>query len=108
MEESDSVGSEFQRCFNVHTPHVDDLSKDAGQVTERHVLQFVKGDGVLSNGNVRLSEENVDSFNAGCHSLSDSIGVKDVPVDVIVNKEMMGCGSEIRQLMLSTFLCAAV
>ena len=41
-------------------------------------------------GKVGFSEENVDGLDTGCDGLLYAKGVKDVRVDVIVNKEMMG------------------
>ncbi len=43
-------------------------------------------------GKVGISKENVDGLDTGCNSLLYAKGVKDVRVDVIVDKEVMGWG----------------
>ena len=56
-----------------------------------HFFHFVEADGILPKTNVRVTEQNEDSFDAGGNSPFNASFAIDIEINVIINVKVMRC-----------------
>jgi len=58
--------------------------------TDDHLLEFVKGDGILALNKSRRAQQDENGFDAGRGCLLNAMGVVPIHVDVVVDIDVVG------------------
>jgi hypothetical protein len=90
MEESEEVLGSVDRDLT----GIDDMPENPVDGTNDQLLQFVKGDRVLSFVQGRGTKENEDGFDAHHYSAFNANNIKEVNINSIMDIDVIGCGDK--------------